>query len=65
MVYQTNILVHCHPMTFFKDIKFEFRRTYLSIGNVVLTFLFTMLNLQPHPDVKPMAYANNFLRMFS
>ena len=22
-------------------------------------------NIQPHPDVKPMAYASNFLRMFS
>ena len=36
-------------------------------GNVILVFSPSplLINLQPHPDVKPMAYANNFLRMFS
>lgn len=49
----SNSLFHVAlPFSFSCYIRFDFFSPFL-------------INLQPHPDVKPMAYANNFLRMFS
>lgn len=56
LFYLTNFLVHYDCISF-------------NLCYIGLTFFpcvwFILLNMQPHPDVKPMAYANNFLRMFS
>jgi hypothetical protein len=41
-----------------------FAPIWLATGYLIEGFYACWCILQPHPDVKPMAYANNFLRMF-
>lgn len=56
-------------VTFSAVVRVRFSNYYFMVFSMdclfveVFTFCHALI-LQPHPDVKPMAYANNFLRMF-
>lgn len=45
------------------SLAFEFHSSCSDAATLMM--FFCAFNMQPHPNVKPMAYANNFLRMFS